>query len=106
MANRPRSRVQLWLAAGLSAVLASLAVLLVSADFSGEEWRFFKPIVLPAGHDQEFLVEIVPEQLDSVIRMARESFPESPVAWERDLLGHARLVIVGATRSSTAVGES
>ena len=62
MANRPRPRVQLWVAAVLSAVLASLAVLLVSADFSGQEWRFFKPILLPAGHDQEFLVEVVPDR--------------------------------------------
>ena len=61
MANRPKSRLQLLVAAGLAAALASLVVLPVWADFSGQEWRFFKPIVVPAGHDQESLVEVLPD---------------------------------------------
>lgn len=62
MGNGAKPRFWLLAGVGLAAALATVVVFPLSADFSGQEWRFFKPVVLPAGHDQEFLVEVVPDR--------------------------------------------
>ena len=47
--------------------------------------------VRPGGH---VFVEIAPEQLDAVSRLARHTFPTAAVSFARDLLGLPRAVIV------------
>ncbi|MBI2872078.1 MAG: DUF3999 family protein [Chloroflexi bacterium] len=48
-------------AIGLAAALASLVAAPLSADFSKDSWKFFKPIVLPQGLTNGALVEVSPD---------------------------------------------
>ena len=58
MAKHRKSRCIFLAKVGLVVALVSLLALPASADFSGEVWQFFKPILLPTDQTQESLVEI------------------------------------------------
>ncbi|MCI0846855.1 MAG: hypothetical protein J4N33_07005, partial [Chloroflexi bacterium] len=61
-------RFKLPAVAAVAVALMLLAAPLVWADFSVQSWRFFKPVVLPAGLAETTLVEVVP---------GREVFPNA-----------------------------
>lgn len=51
------------------------------------------------------LVEIAPQQLESVVAVAQQAFPSATVGFDRDLLGLPRVVVVKTGQSSeTATG--
>jgi hypothetical protein len=47
---------------GLAAGLVGWLIITAAADYSGDAWRFFKPISLPSGQGEETLVEIIPDR--------------------------------------------
>ena len=63
-----RLRFKLPAVAAVAVALVLLAAPLVWADFSVQSWRYFKPVVLPAGLAETTLVEVVP---------GREVFPNA-----------------------------
>ena len=61
MAVGPDKKITLVLGVVLFAVAAATLVPLVSADFSEDRWRYFKPVVLPPGLSEGSLVELLPD---------------------------------------------
>ena len=68
MASGFRLKFKLPAVVALVVALVLLSAPLVSADFSAQAWRFFKPVVLPVDLAETSLVEVVPD---------REVFPQA-----------------------------
>ena len=61
MADGPNKKIALVVSVVLFAVAAATLAQVVSADFSGDRWRYFKPIALPPSLSEDSLVEMLPD---------------------------------------------
>lgn len=62
MSKRPRVGFGIATSAILAIAVASQIATPLYADFSGDAWRFFKPIALPDGLSEESLVQVLPDR--------------------------------------------